>query len=102
MNHKAMALEGCMVEDDLLYAAVQQQLEQPFTPEMIMPRHEMIQKAVEKRLAHMAQGNTIETVKYITSDEADADALHQAATDRAVDGDYLGAIICEEAAKLAK
>lgn len=102
MNAKAYALEGCMVEDDPLLAVVQKQLDQPLPKKEFMTFTERVKSAVEKRVTHLQQGITLDTVKYIVSGETDESVLHQMATDRAVDGDYLGAIICEEAAKIVK
>ncbi|MFA6132614.1 MAG: hypothetical protein WC869_01205 [Phycisphaerae bacterium] len=49
-------------------------------------------------LVNQVSPETIDCV--LDTDDADEGELNQLATDRAVDGDYVGAIICEEAAKL--
>ncbi len=65
-------------------------------------KNELILAAVRARLARMLKQmespDAIKNIAYMV-DDADDDALNQKATDLAVEGDYLGAIICEEAAK---
>jgi len=54
---------------------------------------------VHHRIAVM-QAITMEIVQRYVEDGMDASCLAQAALDRAVEGDYLGAMVLEEAAKL--
>jgi hypothetical protein len=63
--------------------------------------HDEIAVEVRKKLEQLVPRANEETVRYLISDETSESTLNQMATDKAVDGDYVGAMICEVAAKHA-
>ena len=57
---------------------------------------------VQHRLAEMTANCNTANAKAVIGDDLDEDSLAQRATDYAVEGQYLSALMCEAAAQLAR